>query len=280
MTLGTRAPVLSQLDLAPILKKKDIDSPREIMAPDEVMLEEEEEYVNRALVRGAIINDRFEVIKLLRETRDHNTYLARRTDQPDKELILKEIIPPDMPRDELKKRRDRFSDTIRILSSFKHPNLTVVHEGFSQSGRLYSYMDVVDGLDLYKLTRMNTKGFSEKEVIKWALQLCSAVEFMHFRPNPFTLGELHPRHLMISYNGQLELTGYDLQRFFDTSRTLEFMPDDPTSLYGDITKVARILYFLLTKNLLGRPGHGGCLALPGGKQNQKTSGNRLCRRPA
>lgn len=234
-----------QLDLKPILKKKDIDSPLDLLDPLE--LEEEEEFVSNALLKDTVVKDRFKVLKVINEKCNRNTYMAKDIKATGKKYILKEIILPPMDKEEYRKRRDKFRDTIRIISTFKHPNLSIVYEGFSQNNREYSYMEKIDGLDMEKLAGMNVKNFSEKEVIDWGSQLCEAVKFMHYRPVPFTLGDLRPHHIMFDDSGKIRLTGYDLQRFFNTDRTLEFLPDDPTKLYGDVTKVARILYFLLTK---------------------------------
>ena len=115
------------------------------------------------------------------------------------------------------------------------------------NNRNYYYEENIDGLDLVRLNEMNTKFFSEKEVMKWALQLCDAAEFLHYRPVPFTMGEIGPRHVMVDDTGLVKIIGFDLQRFFDVNRTLAYLPDDPTKLYGDVTEIARIIYFLLTK---------------------------------
>jgi DNA-binding beta-propeller fold protein YncE len=108
-------------------------------------------------------------------------------------------------------------------------------------------MEYVDGLDLSRLMGMSTTGFPEKKVVDWGLALADSIEFMHYRPKPFTLGDMNPSQIMVDSDGTLKLISYDLQRFFDPRRTLEFMPDDPETLYDDITKLAQVLYFLLTK---------------------------------
>ncbi len=231
--------------LAPILKKGAIDSPDELISPDE--LAEEEEFVSQALPKGTVIAERYKIIRILSEKRDRNTYKVEDTRVENRTLILKEYIASHMDKEEYRTRRDAFRDTVRILSTFKHANLVLVYEAFTENYRDYFLMEVVEGLPITKLADMNTKPFSEKEVLNWGNQLCEATEFMHYRPTPFTLGDIKPWHIMVDGDGKVRITGYDLQRFFDTNRTLEFMPDDPTKLYDDVTKVARVLFFLLTK---------------------------------
>lgn len=237
--------VLKQLDMGPILKKKDIDSPIEMLAPEEI--EVEEEFVSKALEPNTVLQGRYKIIKLLSEKRDRASYIVKDIKETNKKYVLREIRPQEMSKEELRKRRNKFQDIVRIINTFRHPNLAEVYSSFSEMNREFCLMENVEGLSLKKLAQMNTKPFSEKEVFNWALNLCDALEFMHYRPQPFTLGDLQPRHIMVDTEGVLNIINYDLQRFFDINRTLEFMPDDPTKLYSDITKLSRVLFFLLTK---------------------------------
>ncbi len=234
-----------QLDLKPITKRGDIYSPVEILDPEELTVQEE--FVSKAIPKGTLIREQYHIDKILKDNGNWNTYKVSDTKQDNKKLILKEFIAGEMDKEEYRNRRDVFRDTVRILSTFKHPNLVSVYEAFTDNYRDYYLMEVVDGLPITKLADMNTKPFSEKETLKWGYQLCEATEFMHYRPTPFTLGDIRPWHIMIDSQGKVRITGYDLQRFFDTNRTLEFMPDNPKKLYGDITKIARVLFFLLNK---------------------------------
>jgi DNA-binding beta-propeller fold protein YncE len=244
-------PAASTLDLGPITKKSAVLSPDDMLSPEEMGIEQEEEFESKALLKGTIIYNRFEVLRVISEQKDRNTYLVKDVKETNKKFILKEILPPPMTKEDYRDRRNSFRDTIRILNTFKHPNLVNVYDGFTENNREYYFMERVEGIDVIKLNEMNTKFFSDREVVKWGLQLCDATEFLHYRPIPFTLGELEPRHIMVDDSGTLRISGYDLQRFFDIKRTLAFLPDDPTKLYGDITKIARILYFLLTKKFYG-----------------------------
>jgi serine/threonine protein kinase len=236
--------VFKPLDLGPLLKKKDIESPFELLAPDEI--ETQEEFVSKALPIGHLVKNRYKILKVISEKRDRASYLVRDLIK-EKKFILKEIHSSQFTPEELMSRCDKFLDNVRILNTFKHNNLAEVHLGFSDENREYYVMERVEGLDLQKLSDMNTKPFTEKEVLKWARELCDAVEFLHHRPTPFTLGNIQPSSIMVNIDGTIKITNYDLQRFFDAERTLEFMPDDPKHLYSDITNLARVFYFLLTK---------------------------------
>lgn len=232
-------------DNKPASKKSSLSSLHEIISPEE--LTEEEELSGNALQKGAMVKERYKVIKTINEKHNRNVYKVEDTLQKNRILILKEFITTNVDKEEYKKRRDAFRDTIRIMSTFSHSNLVVVHEAFTENYRDYFLMEEVEGLPITKLAEMNAKPFSEKEVLNWGQQLCEAVEFMHYRPKPFTLGDIKPRHIMVDSEGRVRITGYDMQRFFEREWTSEFAPDDPKKLYNDVTKIARILYYLLMK---------------------------------
>jgi DNA-binding beta-propeller fold protein YncE len=232
-------------DAAQRPRRIHLDVPIELVSPDELV--EEEEFVSKARPVGDLIRNRYEIAKIINEKKDRNTYIVLDNKQLRKAFIIKEIIPPSMSDQERKLRNMKYLDSIRIVSTFRHPNLAEVFRGFSENDREYSIMNKAEGIDLEKLTKMNIKPFSEKEVVNWGVELSEAVEFLHFRPVPFTLGDLKPHHIIVNEKGTLKITNYDFQRFYNMNRTLEFLPNDPTKLYEDITSFAKILYFLLTK---------------------------------
>jgi DNA-binding beta-propeller fold protein YncE len=236
---------LKQLDLKPLLKKKDIDSPVDILSPDE--FETEQEFVSQALEKGSLIADQFKVLKVVQEKRFQITYVVKDMNETGKKYFLKEILPPDLEKEELRLRKNKFRDIARLLISAKHPNLAEIYENFHENNREYSLIENVEGLDLKKLSQMAIEPFSEKFVLKIGEQLCDALEFLHYRPQPFTLGNLTPDNIIIDDNGLPNIVDYDFQRFFDPDRTVDFLPDDPTKLYDEITRLSRVFFFLLTK---------------------------------
>ncbi|MCD4786154.1 MAG: protein kinase [Candidatus Eremiobacteraeota bacterium] len=201
----------------------------------------------KALLQGSIISEKYKVIKVITDKENRATYLVKDIKITDKKFILREIIPVSMPHSELKERREKFREIVRILHTFKHKNLAEVYVGFMENNRTYCVMEYVEGLDLERLSEMSTTTFPPEKVVEWGLELCDAIEFMHYRPKPFTLGDFTPETIVVDGEGVLNVINYDLQRFFDVDRTLEFMPDNPEKLYEDITKLSQVLYFLMTK---------------------------------
>ncbi|MFP4497219.1 MAG: protein kinase domain-containing protein, partial [Vulcanimicrobiota bacterium] len=236
---------LNPLGLTGITKKDDVISPEEILEPEK--LEEILEFKSKALSVDTLVKDQYKIIKILKEKVDRNTYEVLDVKVTDKRLILREFVPASFTREEFTRRKNNFHDILRILNSFTHKNLVHVYESFTENYREYYVMEKIEGLTLKKLASMNTTPFKQQEVVKWGDELCETMEFIHYRPKPFTLTSLDSEQVMIDQDGLPKIVNYDLQRFFNKNRTIEFMPDDPTKLYQDVTILARLLFFLLTK---------------------------------
>lgn len=200
--------------------------------------------------KGSILKGKYRIIKVLMAKEDRATYLVKDINCVDKKYLLREFCPLSMEEEELSKRKEKFDEFINILTTFKHENLIEVYESFTENGREYCVTEYVEGIDLARLADMRISFFSEQEARYWGLALCKAIEFIHCRPEPFTLGELSPRRVMIQEVGDkyvVKIINYDLHRFFDPDIPSESMLTYQETLYEDITKVARIIYFLLTK---------------------------------
>ena len=228
-----------------ISEHKIFTPPMELVDPSQLV--SEEQFVSRSLSPGTILRRRFIIRKVVYEKRYGNTYLVEDLAYTGIHFIIKEVIPETMTPSTFQERWDAFQDTVRILSRFSHKGLVRVYDCFLENNRAYYIMENYQGLDLKTLSEMNVTGFSRKEAIRWGVQICNATDFLHYRPIPFTLGEMEPRHVMVGQDSKVRIVGFDLQRYFNLERTLAFRPDSPKKLYCDITKIARILYFLLTK---------------------------------
>ena len=224
----------------------DFTMPMDLISPDEFEAEASQ-FVSKALKIGTTVQGKYKILKVMVEKKDHNSYLVKDIMVDGRKYILHEIIPPQMENEELRKRRYKFGDNVRLLMTFKHKYLGTVYEYFTENHREYYVMEYIEGLSFRKLSQMNVKAFSEKEARKWGADLCDVLTFLHDRPTPFTLGDFDPDDIMIDQNGDIKITSYNLQRFFDTDRTLEFMPDNPKELYDEITRLSRFIYYLLTK---------------------------------
>jgi hypothetical protein len=244
--------------------KKSVDTqiiPAEtnIMSAETNIMSDEEQVQGRTLPVGTILQNRYKIVKLISEKFDRATYKVEDMELRnlvsenngtgnERYFILKEIFTPKMSNEELWSRRSIFNDNVHIISTLRHDNLSEIYRCFSENDRDYYLMERIDGVDLEALSIMSAKPFSEKEVVNWGMELASALQFLHHRPIPFSLEGLEPASIMVDQKGTLKITNYNLERIFDLRKNPRLGITEPNQQYTDITRLARVLYFLLTKN--------------------------------
>lgn len=83
-----------------------------------------------------------------------------------------------------KKAQESASKEAELLSSLSHPYIVHYRQSFVENGRLHIVMDYASGGDLHgRILRTRAKhgAFDEAVVLRWFVQLCLAVNFLHER---------------------------------------------------------------------------------------------------
>jgi serine/threonine-protein kinase len=181
---------------------------------------------------------------------------------------VKEALPdPDASPDELKQGREQFYREASTLARLDHPNLPKVSDYFSESDRDYLVMDFVAGQDLQtKLAGAlaQSRHLDEKQVLAWAEQLCSALEYLHNQDPPVLHRDIKPSNIKITPSGTVKLVDFGLVKVLlpDEQRTITVVQGrgtvqyTPLEQYGgdsghtdarsDIYSFSATLYHLLT----------------------------------
>ena len=80
------------------------------------------------------------------------------------------------------KQRDEAKKEIKLLASFKHPNIVRYRDSFVEAGALHIVMDYAEGGDLHNLLKsQNAKLLPEDKVLDYFTQLCLAMKHVHDR---------------------------------------------------------------------------------------------------
>ncbi len=181
---------------------------------------------------------------------------------------IKEIIPQlaQDPRaiEELKRQ---FYQEASVLARLDHPNLPKVSDYFSEGEREYLVMDFVPGKDLRTIVneaRAAGKFLDEEEVLRWAEQLCSALEYLHSQNPPILHRDIKPSNIKLTPAGTVKLVDFGLVKllYSDEERTITVLegrgtlPYTPLEQYAgesgttdtrsDIYSLGATLYHLLT----------------------------------
>jgi serine/threonine-protein kinase len=181
---------------------------------------------------------------------------------------IKEVRPdPDATPEALAQAQEQFHREASTLARLDHPNLPKVSDTFSENQREYLVMDFVEGLDLRQLMeeeRRRGKFLNERKVLRWADQLCDALEYLHSQDPPVLHRDIKPANIKLSPGGLIKLVDFGLVKFLaaDDSRTITVLQGrgtiayTPLEQYGgdtghtdvrsDIYSFGATLYHLLT----------------------------------
>ena len=104
--------------------------------------------------------------------------LVQARNRPSEQFIVKEV---DMSRLSAREREEAKKE-IKLLASFKHPNIVRYRDSFVEAGALHIVMDYAEGGDLHRLLKeQGTRLLAEETVLDYFVQLCLAMKHVHDR---------------------------------------------------------------------------------------------------
>ncbi|MDQ6694392.1 MAG: protein kinase [Chloroflexota bacterium] len=166
-------------------------------------------------------------------------------------------------REERRQLLEAFRREAQILSDLDHRNLPRVTDFFTEGGRPYLVMELIPGESLEKkLDRLHGQPMDEAEALKYGIQVCEVLKFLHTQDPPIIFRDVKPANIMIVPNGQIKLIDFGIARTYKEGKrrdtmsmgTAAYAPFEQfgkgqTDARSDIYSLAATLYHLLT----GRP---------------------------
>jgi serine/threonine protein kinase len=146
-----------------------------------------------------------------------------------------------------------------LLVQLKHPNLPSVFDFFEENGEAYLVMEFIKGSTLERELEITDGPMDEALVMRWALQLCDVLHYLHTRQPSIIFRDLKPSNVMITDETQIKLIDFGIARIFKVqaetdTRTLGSRCYAAPEQYGgsqsdartDIYALGATLYKLLT----------------------------------
>ncbi len=206
------------------------------------------------LTPGDLLQNRYRVIRLLAEGGMGAVYLAR-DERLKKPVALKQCFFAD---DSL---RRAFEREALLLANLNHPFLPRVTDHFTESEGQFLVMDFIEGDDLMQMLARRGGPFSADEVIVWAGQLLSALEYLHNRN--IIHRDIKPQNIKLTEDGRIVLldfglakgaawhqsqmkTGSSVRGYTPSYAPIEQMKGTGTDPRSDLYSLAATLYHLLT----------------------------------
>ena len=206
-----------------------------------------------SLPLGTILDAKFKIVQVLGEGGMGTVYKVEQVGKPGYFRAVKELlINPTTTEEERKSAIERFDKEIDLLFNLKHPRIPSLILSFQERGNYYFVMEFVPGRTLEKLLEDSRGPLDEEQVIKWMMQVCEALSYIHSRTPPIVLRDLKPGNIMVAPDGNVQLIDFGIARRFDPNKRTN------TENLGTISYAS--------------PEHLGSITAPGQKRSAQNPG--------
>lgn len=110
------------------------------------------------------------------------------------------------------KLRKQFEREARLLARMHHPALPRVSDHFNESEGQFLVMQYIPGEDLAHMLTERNGAFPQDEVIRWADQLCDALDYLHTQDPQIIHRDIKPQNLKLTARGQIVLLDFGLAK--------------------------------------------------------------------
>jgi serine/threonine protein kinase len=150
-------------------------------------------------------------------------YLAEDRRAFDRLCIVKQMLDYYDPTDPEERRRaeERFQEEGRTLAALSHPGIPRIYAFLSENGRYYIVMEYVQGENLESFVThldetgrvVTNKRLPREEVVRYTIQACRILEYLHNRPRPVVHQDIKPANLILeSQLGEVRLVDFGTAR--------------------------------------------------------------------
>jgi len=162
-----------------------------------------------SLTIGEILNDRYRIDDLLGQGGFGAVYRVWDINLEHR-CALKENL------DASPEAQRQFVREARILANLNHPNLPRVTDHFMIAAHgQYLVMDYVDGMDLEMMLQHIGEPLIEAQVIKWAVQVCDALDYLHSQNPAVIHRDIKPANIKVTPDGKALLVDFGISKVFD-----------------------------------------------------------------
>ncbi|GER88119.1 hypothetical protein KDW_22810 [Dictyobacter vulcani] len=210
-----------------------------------------------ALPIGTVLDGKFKIVQILGEGGMGTVYKVEQIGTPPgtppyyyavKELL----ISPNTSEEDRKAAIDRFNKEIALLRGLKHPRIAALMLPFQERGNYYFVMEFVPGRSLENILETTRGPLPEQQVVKWMIQVCEALTYIHTRNPPIILRDLKPGNIMVSQDDEVQLIDFGIARRFDPNKRTN------TENLGTISYAS--------------PEHLGSITMPGQRRSAQNPG--------
>jgi serine/threonine protein kinase len=150
-------------------------------------------------------------------------YLAQDRRAFDRPCVVKQMLDyydPGNPEDR-RRAQQRFEEEGRTLATLTHPGIPRIYAFIQEFGRYYIVMEYIEGDNLASFTSREgdnglippSRRLHQEEVIRYVIQVCRILEYLHGRPRPVVHQDVKPANLILeSLSGDVRLVDFGTAR--------------------------------------------------------------------
>jgi serine/threonine protein kinase len=131
---------------------------------------------------------------------------------------LKELRPQTEDKAERAVARDLFEQEAKLLRDLDHVNIPRIADFFEENGRACLVMEFIWGESLEKRLEATNAPLLETDVLKWAIQLCDALHYLHTRRPPIIFRDMKPSNVMVTNTGLVKLIDFGIARTYKVGK--------------------------------------------------------------
>lgn len=159
---------------------------------------------------GSLIDGKYKILNEVGHGGMSVVYLAM-NEKANKQWAIKEVRK-DGVRDFEVVKQSLVAET-DMLKKLNHPNLPDIVDVIDDEDRFLIVMDYIEGNSL-KMALQEYGAQSQKNVIKWAKQLCDVLGYLHSQQPPIIYRDMKPANIMLKPDGNVVLIDFGTAREF------------------------------------------------------------------
>lgn len=153
---------------------------------------------------GTLIDGKYKILNVIGRGGMSIVYLAM-NERVNKQWAVKEILKNDVHHLHANKKE------IEMMKKLKHPHLPGIVDVIENRDSLLIVMDYIEGRSLQDIL-VEYGAQTQKDVLKWAGQLCDVLSYLHTRKPAVIYRDMKPANVMLKPDGNIMLIDFGAAR--------------------------------------------------------------------